>query len=602
MSDLPADPSDQAQAGIHFHGPTTVNAPMAGGNIGSTNASAPVLPLDQRIPAPPGDFVGRAETVTGLVDVLSAAAGHGAGVGLIHGLGGVGKTALALVVARRLQTVCPRQIQIDLAGAGSAPVTPEAVLGFAIRALGYDRQAPLPDRLSDLADLYRAWLGDTPTLILADDAADEAQVEPLRPPAGHVLLVTSRQRLDLEDATEKADVDLGVLPVAEAAELLQTHCPRIGTSAPELARLFGCLPLALRISAGLLRTTPQPVADYLRLLADVTTRLQALRGRGTNTNVAAAFALSYDALDPAAQATLAQLSVFPAPFDAPAAEAVVTLPPPDATPVAEALTALYRRSLLDWDGSARYRLHDLVRAFAASHLPATEADAAALRHARHYAAVADQARNLYKTKDRMGDGLALFDSERAQIDAGWAWARTQADNDAAATVLLNYADATAYIGDLRYHNRTERIPQLEAALIVARQRDRKDAEGTFLGNLGMAYAALGEVRRAISYYEQCLVVLREIGYRKGEGAALGNLGRAYTAMGEVQRAISYHEQSLVVLREIGDQRGQGIVLGSLVLQRRLGGIEEDGILDRPALGVRLLGRRIARLGVMQPAQ
>jgi len=40
----------------------------------------------------------------------------------------------------------------------------------------------------------------------------------------------------------------------------------------------------------------------------------------------------------------------------------------------------------------------------------------------------------------------------------------------------------------------------------------------------------------------------------------------------------------------------------LVLQRRLGGIEEDGILDRPALGVRLLGRRIARLGVMQPAQ
>jgi len=58
---------------------------------------------------------------------------------------------------------------------------------------------------------------------------------------------------------------------------------------------------------------------------------------------------------------------------------------------------------------------------------------------------------------------------------------------------------------------------------------------------------------------------------------------------------SRHEQTYKVLyaRDL---------LHGLVLQRRLGGIEEDGILDRPALGVRLLGRRIARLGVMQPAQ
>ena len=531
------------------------------------------LPLDHRIPAPPGDFVGRAKTVTALVNALTAAAGRGAGVGLIHGLGGVGKTALALVVADGLRAAWPRQVRIDLAGAGLAPVTVEGALGLAIRALGYPPGQPLPDGLGALRQLYGGLLGSTPTLVLADDAAEADQVEPLLPPAGHVLLVTTRQRFYLPGATGAADVDLGVLPAPEAESLLRTICSRIGDDAPELARLCGCLPLALIISAGLLRATLRPVADYLHQLADTTTRLQALRGRGSNTSVEAAFALSYAALDPAAQTTLAQLSVFAPGFTAPAATAVVALPPA-AAPIADQLDTLYYRSLLDADGTARYRLHDLVRAFAADHLPAADTDAAALRHARHYAAVTDQARNLYKTKDRMGEGLALFDSEQAQIDAGWAWARAHADNDTAAVVLLDYADATAYIGDLRYHQRTERIPQLEAALTAARRLSRKDAEGAFLGNLGLAYADLGEVVRAIGYYEQCLVVLREIGDRRGEGAALGNLGLAYAALGEAQRAIGYHEQRLIIAREIGDRRGEGNALGNLgVAYAALGELE-----------------------------
>jgi len=63
----------------------------------------------------------------------------------------------------------------------------------------------------------------------------------------------------------------------------------------------------------------------------------------------------------------------------------------------------------------------------------------------------------------------------------------------------------------------------------------------------------------------------------------------------------YHIQSPIMGVELASGQA-GFNLCILVLQRRLGGIEEDGILDRPALGVRLLGRRIARLGVMQPAQ
>ena len=124
----------------------------------------------------------------------------------------------------------------------------------------------------------------------------------------------------------------------------------------------------------------------------------------------------------------------------------------------------------------------------------------------------------------------------------------------------------------------------------------------------MAYAALGEVRRAIEHYEQALVISREIGDRRGEGnqsgqpgqcvcglgrgaaghrvpraglgdqpgdrrpprrgAHLGNLGKAYAALGEVRRAIEYYEQALVISREIGDRRGEGNDLGNLGMRMR----------------------------------
>jgi tetratricopeptide (TPR) repeat protein len=71
-----------------------------------------------------------------------------------------------------------------------------------------------------------------------------------------------------------------------------------------------------------------------------------------------------------------------------------------------------------------------------------------------------------------------------------------------------------------------------------------------LDNLGLAYAALGEPRRAIEYYQQALAIAREIGDRRGEGNRLGNLGRTYAALGEARQAIEYLEQALSIFEEI----------------------------------------------------
>ena len=81
-------------------------------------------------------------------------------------------------------------------------------------------------------------------------------------------------------------------------------------------------------------------------------------------------------------------------------------------------------------------------------------------------------------------------------------------------------------------------------LVIAREIGDRRGEGNALGNLGLAYAALGETRRAIELYEQQLVIAREIGDRRGEGTALGNLGSAYARLGEPRRAIELYEQRL----------------------------------------------------------
>src|SRR4051812_9267584 len=95
-----------------------------------------------------------------------------------------------------------------------------------------------------------------------------------------------------------------------------------------------------------------------------------------------------------------------------------------------------------------------------------------LRHAQHYAEVAWRAgRELY---DQGGDhalaGLALFDRERGQIEAGRAWTCKWAGDTTADQLIADYTNAVAYFGLLRYDIHRERIPALETALAAARRR------------------------------------------------------------------------------------------------------------------------------------
>ena len=76
--------------------------------------------------------------------------------------------------------------------------------------------------------------------------------------------------------------------------------------------------------------------------------------------------------------------------------------------------------------------------------------------------------------------------------------------------------------------------------------------GQLLGTVGLSHHRLGEVQKAIEYYEQALVIAREIGDRQGEGDALGSLGLAYASLGELQKATSLLQQAKAIGEQIGD--------------------------------------------------
>ncbi|MGC9515399.1 ATP-binding protein, partial [Methanocrinis sp.] len=425
--------------------------------------------------------MGRDEDIT---EILSGFEG-GAVIAGLRGMGGVGKTALALVLVERLAESYPDgQIFVDLKGTDKNhtdknPLTSAEAMAQVVRA--YDPDFKIPQNEGELERIYISILHGKRSLLLLDNAASREQVEPLLPPKGCALLVTSRNKFALPGLAEK---DLDVLPLDDARKLLLEICERIGDHAEELAKLCGCLPIALRNAASPLREKPNLiVANYIKKLGDARERLEL---------VEASFSLSYDLLTPQLQKLWSMLSVFPADFDLTGAAAVWEM---EEIPAEDALGDLIRWSLVDFSPSAtgeggRYRLHDLARDFAGSRLDPSAVDSAGLRHAEHYRDVLSLADKSFKQgKGGTLTGLALFDQEKANILAGQSWAENNLEGNSSATIDLckSYPDAGVYVLDLRLSPR-EKISWLETALEACRRSNDKVAEGYHLGNLGNAYS------------------------------------------------------------------------------------------------------------------
>jgi tetratricopeptide (TPR) repeat protein len=191
---------------------------------------------------------------------------------------------------------------------------------------------------------------------------------------------------------------------------------------------------------------------------------------------------------------------------------------------------------------------------------------AAVRHSAHYLHVLGKAERLCRQGGAATkEGLCLFDLEWTNIQTGQAWAAGRAgEDDLAASHCNNYSEAGAYVLAMRQHPQAQ-IRWCETALTAARRLNQGSSEAVHLGNIGLAFAKLGDARRAIQYHEEQLLIAGEIGDRSLAGSALGNLGLAYMALGEVHHAIRCHEEALLVLRDASAPRLEGNVWCSLGL-------------------------------------
>jgi DNA-binding SARP family transcriptional activator len=334
-----------------------------------TSVAAPVL---RQLPAAPGHFTGRRvelDALTRLRDQVGQASGAGGMVMIsaVDGMAGVGKTALVIHAAHRMAGHFPGgQLFLDLHAytPGHKPRSPGEALETLLRALGVPPRQ-IPRDTDERAALYRQRLADRRILIVLDNAATEAQVRPLLPgSAGCLVLVTSRRRLKgLDDART---LSLDVLPRADAIALLRAvGAPgRYSANDPaldEIAELCGRLPLALRIAAAMLRHRPAWTPRYLAgLLRCADHRVSDLSD--AERDLGSAFDLSYRALDDARQLLFRCLGLIPGPdFDIYAAATLVGTDPGIA---ASLLEGLVDHNMLIEYAEGRYRLHDLLRAYA----------------------------------------------------------------------------------------------------------------------------------------------------------------------------------------------------------------------------------------------
>jgi DNA-binding SARP family transcriptional activator len=330
------------------------------------------LPVFQ-MPAALADFTGRAADCEKLISAISqGASAPGVPIVVVSGQPGIGKTTLSLFAAHKLRDRFPDgQLWVQLTGASARPREPADVLGELLRALGVPGSA-VPDAITERAACFRSCLAARRILIVADDARSVAQVRPLVPgTAGCALIVTSRSQLEGLDGAHLLPID--VMAPEEAADLLarvvgQGRVAAEPDAAGELVQACGALPLALRIVGARLAARPSwPVSAMVQKIADDHGRLRELEAG--DLSVRASIASSYAPLSGRVRRAFRLLSLLgPADF----AEWVVAVLLGEAE-AGDVIGDLVGRSLLmpigvDACGEPRYRLHDLLRDFAAERL------------------------------------------------------------------------------------------------------------------------------------------------------------------------------------------------------------------------------------------
>ena len=403
------------------------------------------------LPAPLTPFVGR---VRELVEIRAHLGETGVRLLTLVGLGGMGKTRLAIEAARGHAAACPDGVYYVSLVSQSAPVTlaPAIAAALGMTLHGVDVWTEVlrllrPRRALLVLDGFENLIGlPQPRAGEGDDTGEHGAVRALvallEAAPGVQVIATSRVRLGISgeyvyvvDGLEyplKAGIEEAA--AAPAVRLLvesaRRRIPRFALTASKVAAalqicdLVRGMPLGIELAAAWFELlTPEEVAaeiarsiDFLAdEHSDVPARQRSLR---------AVFDWSWRRLSERERQALRRLAVFQGPFTREAAQAITGVSLRD-------LTSLVYKSLLRWDwtqGAGGYDLHEVVRQFAAEQLNQAPGERETVE-ARHAAFYLELIGGFEKRVDSLDAPAAIreLQAEAVHIGAAWAWAVAHSD-------------------------------------------------------------------------------------------------------------------------------------------------------------------------------
>lgn len=526
-----------------------------------------------QLPAPLRTFVGRSAEIARVVSLLDKP------FVAITGPAGVGKTALAVTVAHQVRSRFPDgQLYANLRG--------QAVLPRFLRALGVATEK-VPVEHADQLALFRSLLVGKRILIVLDNA--ESVPDLVTP--GSTVIVTSRAALP-------GGVALDVLSEDESVSLLAGIAGSRVSDEPEaslaLARLCGRLPLALCVSAANLATQPHlSVASFVASLDDP-------------------FDLAYEALPVDAQVLFRRLSLVPGPdFTDDIAACLAGS--------AAALPLLVDARLVESHAPGRFRLHDLLRAYAAERCRFDEPDAHAawLRMLDFLVLAANDASStihnelVFLPQPDRDPSLPML-SFAAQVDAV-TWLEVELPNllavvrEVAERGPLVVASQLAIALHSCFSARMQMAEWIEVSRLALEAAQRDDDPLS----VGRNHLLLSD-----AYWNLCQLGRSEIHLEFAEASPIDEIrsigmnhrGRLLLSVGRLSEAIPVFEAGISLARSLG--HGTGVVietclLGDVYWERGLlaeaRSLQLRGLANARSIGYRL-GSRIALARLAQVLQ